>query len=46
MATRTGLVLLVNRGGGGFEKVPGGDLAKLPAGFAPRRVAAAVTSES
>jgi len=38
VATRTALVLLVNRGGGKFERVPGGDLAKLPAGFVPRRV--------
>jgi hypothetical protein len=40
-ATHTGLVLLINRGAGKFERVPGGDLAKMPAGFQPRRVALA-----
>ncbi len=38
VATKTGLVLLVNRGGGRLERAAGGDLAKLPAGFVPRRV--------
>jgi len=41
VATKTGIVVLVNRGGGKLERVPGGDLAKLPAGFVPRRVALA-----
>lgn len=41
VATRTGLVLLVNRGRLKFERLPGGDLAKLPAGFSPRRIALA-----
>ena len=38
VATKTALVFLVNRGGGKFERAAGGDLAKLPAGFTPRRV--------
>ena len=41
VATKTSLVLLVNRGEGKFERAAGGDLAKLPAGFVPRRVAIA-----
>jgi tetratricopeptide (TPR) repeat protein len=36
--TRGAIVLLVNRGDGKFERVPGGDLARLPAGFVPRCV--------
>jgi tetratricopeptide (TPR) repeat protein len=38
VATKDSLVLLVNRGDGTFQRAAGGDLAKLPAGFAPRRV--------
>ena len=41
VATRTGIVLLVNDGSGGFKRATGGDLAKMPAGFVPRRVAVA-----
>ncbi len=41
VAAKNGLVLLVNRGGGRFERAPGGDLARLPAGFVPRRIALA-----
>jgi len=38
VATKTGLVLMANRGGGKLERASGGDLARLPAGFVPRRV--------
>jgi tetratricopeptide (TPR) repeat protein len=38
VATRSGLVLLINRGAGAYERLPGGDLERLPPGFAPRRV--------
>ncbi|MGH9441184.1 MAG: FG-GAP-like repeat-containing protein [Thermoanaerobaculia bacterium] len=41
VATKTSLVLLVNKGEGKFERAAGGDLAKLPAGFVPRCVAIA-----
>lgn len=41
VATKTGIKLLVNTGGGAYEIDPGGDLAKLPAGFVPRSVAIA-----
>lgn len=41
VATRTGVLLLVNDGSGGFRRAAGGDLAKLPAGFVPRRIAIA-----
>jgi len=38
VATKGAVVLLVNRGGAVFEREAGGDLAKLPQGFVPRRV--------
>ena len=38
VATKGALVLLVGRAGGKLERAAGGDLAKLPAGFVPRRV--------
>lgn len=38
VVTREAVVLLVNRGAGNFQRVAGGDLARLPAGFVPRRV--------
>ncbi len=41
VATKTSVILLINRGEGKFERVPGGDLAKLPAGFVPRCVTVA-----
>jgi tetratricopeptide (TPR) repeat protein len=41
VATKEGLVLLVNKGDGGFERVAGGDLAHLPAKFGPNRLAIA-----
>ncbi len=40
-ATKNGIALLVNKGDGSFDRAAGGDLAKLPAGFAPRRIAIA-----
>ena len=41
VATRDAVILLINRGDGTFRRSPGGDLARLPAGFHPRRVAIA-----
>jgi hypothetical protein len=38
VAGRGALVFLANRGEGKFERLPGGDLARLPAAFSPRRV--------
>jgi hypothetical protein len=38
VATKDGLILLVNKGDGSFERVPGGDFARLPAKFGPNRL--------
>jgi tetratricopeptide (TPR) repeat protein len=41
VATNEGLVLLVNKGDGSFERVAGGDLAHLPRAFGPSRLVVA-----